>query len=293
MVTYVGGVQKSYRHVYCWGGNGATRVHFRFSVSSDVFKQPGVMGRPKGVFNADCHGYTPQGLEIPGDVRPNIRQDEDPNTPQRFPRATSFADHQEAAIECDFWKLVLRRRFYLEIPWSHDSYEGFIEAANNAQRDPVADVLDESKWTHELVDFINQHQTKLLEHRDAHKPEVDLDQWEQQARNTGDHRIKTWVDIAREYEKDLAKFTAVFSDRKLNQIRNLVNCLTGAAKTDMPEHQKNRSDFSEDANRLRELVQQAVSMQYEAEKIFERLDDTKRELTRSLKRHLETRPSSV
>jgi len=283
-------VQKTYRHVYHWGGS---KSHFRFSVSSDVFKQPGVMGRPKGVFNAECHGYTPQGLDIPGDNRPNIRQDEDPGTPQRFPRATSFADPEEAAIECDFWKLVLRRKFYLEIPWSHDSYEAFIEAARGVQRDPIAELADESKWTHELVDFINQHLTKLLEHRDAHKPAVDLDEWEQRARTTGDHRIKAWVEIARELEKDLSKFNAVFSDRKLKQLQNLVNCLIGAAKTEMPEHQRNRSDFSEDANRLRDLIQQSVSMQFEAEKIFERLDDKKRELTRALKRHLETRPSTV
>lgn len=175
---------------------------FEFRVSSDTFRNPHRMGRPPGVFKADCWGRTPSGISHPS--KKAIDRGEFGHA--RFPLATAFSSLHDAALECDFWKLVLRRKFFLEIPWSHGSLDAFIEAsrAANEETDPTVRVYDESKWTLELQDFICDHQALLLQHRDAHKPEVDLDEWERVARKDGVRALLVWVqqmrDIARELE---------------------------------------------------------------------------------------------
>lgn len=211
------GSHQKFRHVY-WCQSSLTPYHFRFSVGSDVFRDPSAFGRPVGVFNADCYGITPQDAS---DERTKVKISEDPNTARRFPCATAFTTREAAAIEGDFWKLVLRRQYYLEIPWSHATYEDFIYAAEQAQRDPVAELDDETKWSHELLDFIDQHQSQLLAHRDAHKPEVDLDQWMKIAKATNNHKLRTWVEQVRSAQDDLESFYASMSGKTEAQLARL------------------------------------------------------------------------
>lgn len=216
-LTYIRSMEKQFRHIYRHPSN-RTPYHFRFAVSSAVFKDPMLLGRPAGVFRADCWGVTPVScpdrdalFNSPSFAGKRDLVDEgfEPNTAARFPRSCSFQTKEEAALECDFWKLVLLKRFFLEIPFSHGSLSEYIEAARVTPglMDPYVRLNDENQWSHELLDFIAQHREKLWQHRDANKPELDLDAFESWAREHNDRDLLVWVACIRDAQKSLEQFS--------------------------------------------------------------------------------------
>jgi hypothetical protein len=272
---------QKFRHVYWSIASAKAPYHFRFSVGSRVFRDPCAFGRPVGVFNADCYGVTAQN---PQETRVCVDRDEDTNTSARFPLADSFTKREQAAIECDFWKLVLRRKYFLEIPWSHSSFEAYLEAARNAQQEPLQRLEDESQWSHELLDFINEHQAKLLQHRDAHKPDLDLDEWARVARVKGDHRLKTWVEQIRDIQKDL---DALPDTDKLVKAHKHLSHLRGIQ---LPDCARN-SDFFESLSAIRKgLGELSFSLASECGRALQNIEERRRKLEAQLLHFKNSRP---
>lgn len=275
------------RHTYSFNPNSNTPYHFRFSVSSDVFRDPESFGRPAGVFNADCWGTTPQD---PNETRTAIKRSEDPNTAARFPLATCFSTRAAAALECDFWKLVLRKKYFLEIPWSHESLEAYLEASQLAQEEyPLNRLEDESTWSHELLDFINEHLSELHKHREAHKPEVDLDEWARVARKEEDHALRAWVEAAREAQSDLEKHSARFSERLLNQLRQLEKKLSAVCELDRP-YPTQRDRFLDRVGALSVKVGSVSPLHQESLTLLTEIEEQGRALKLALERALKSRP---
>lgn len=280
-LTYVGCVQTAkLRHTYWNIASKACPFHFRFAVSSDTFKQPGVMGRPPGVFNADCYGITPQD---PSDTRMRVKLSEDPNTAQRFPLATAFASREEAAVECDFWKLVLRRKFFLEIPWSHGTYEEFVAAA---PYDVVSRLNDESQWSHELLDFINEHHAMLHDHRSDHKPEVDLDEWERVAQKDGVRALFVWVQQVRALQASLA---AVPDTSRLQTLSKSLNKLRGIR----PPKVAKGSEYGARVNALFNAVSSIALSASQCDDLIFDIELKRRELKAALALSLNNRPPAI
>ena len=280
-------VSSQFRHVYYSVAAGNTPHHFRFSVSSDVFKDPSVFGRPVGVFNADCYGYTPQD---PSDTRMRVKLSEDSNTKRRFPLATGFKDKAEAAVECDFWKLVLRRKYFLEIPWSHGTYEAFIEAAHFAQRDPLAELEDESRWTHELVDFINEHQAKLLQHRDAHKPELDLDEWEKAAKKLPSRALFVWVQQVRAAQRELEQFEANTRGME-DRLKTLLKYYTSIRDARKPECLAGK--FAGRVMGLNTVIQSGIQAHSSISGLLQDMDKEQAQLESALNTLTNSRPPAI
>lgn len=272
------------KHTFYCVNSRATPYHFRFSVSSDVFRDPSAYGRPPGVFNADCWGTTPQEGSHPH--KPKVKHSEDPGTPARFPCATAFTSREQAALECDFWKLVLRKRYYLEIPWSHGTYEAFIEAANCAQRDVLAELADQSKWTHELLDFIDQHQSKLLQHRDAHKPELDLDEWEREAKRISCRSLFNWVQQVRYAQQELDSVPDV---SRLESAANSLSSLRKYRPFECPRSFCLHSEFVNANNGLLSLAAFAA----ECDNLVMATEEKRRELKASLANLIKNRPAAI
>jgi len=241
-----------------------------------VFRDPSVFGRPAGVFNADCYGYTPQD---PSDTRMKVKLSEDPNTKRRFPLATGFKDKNEAAIECDFWKLVLRKKYFLEIPWSHGTYEAFLEAAQFAQRDPIAELEDESRWTHELLDFLSEHLCLLHKHRDAHKPELDLDEWERAAKKLPSRALVVWVQRVQAAQRELDSLPDV------GRLKAMVNSLSAVRR-----YRPFESNVFSSVNKgLLSLARFAT----ECDTLVSDLENKKREMKTALAALISLRPPAI
>jgi len=277
-------VRPQYRHTYSGIPNSATPFHFRFSVSSDVFRDPSAFGRPVGVFNADCYGFTPQD---PGDTRMKVKLSEDPNTSRRFPCASAFVTREEAALECDFWKLVLRRKYFLELPWSHETLEAFLEASQLANHQhPLERLEDESKWSHELLDFINEHLSMLHKHRDAHKPELDLDEWEKTAKRLPSRALFVWVQQVRAAQQSLDALPAT------ERLYSLSKSISHLRAMRLPDY-NSKSEFHYDLSTLA----QAIGSSFHAAGICDRLiadiEDKRRERKAALATLIKNRPAAI
>jgi hypothetical protein len=253
-------------------------------VSSDVFRVPDRPGRPPGVFNADCWGTTPQD---PNEPRVLVKQSEEPNTAARFPMATAFTSRAQAALECDFWKLVLRRHYYLEIPWSHGTIEAYLEAAQMAcVPHPLERLKDESQWTHELLDFIAQHQSQLFQHRDAHKPELDLDGFERWARENYSYTMMGWVHHVRSLQNDLSSLP------KQDRLHTLSKHLTHLSGCRLPESSSNPV-FARRLSALATGISATAGLANDCDTLIIELEDERRRITYDLKKLIESRPPMI
>lgn len=271
------------RHTYWSVNSRGTPYHFRFSVSSDVFRDPSVFGRPAGVFNCDCWGYT---LQDPSETRTKVKLSEDPNTKERFPLATAFTSREEAAVECDFWKLVLRHKYFLAIPWSHGTQEAFFEAAQSAQRDVLAELNDEKRWSHELLDFINEHHSLLHKHRDAHKPELDLDEWERSARKLPSRALFAWVQQVRGAQHELETLPDV------SRLQALVNSLSSLRKYRPFECAKG-SEFRDGFDAVNAGLISLSAFADRCEQVISAEEDKRRELKSALAALIKNRPPAI
>jgi len=261
-----------------------TPYHFRFSVSSDVFRDPTTFGRPAGVFNADCWGKTPQD---PNETRMKVKLAEAPNTASRFPLAKAFTSREEAAIECDFWKLVLRRRFFLDIPWTHGTREAFLEAASFAQRDVMAELDNESSWSHELLDFVNEHQSLLLKNRDAKKPELDLEEWEREAKRLPSRALFTWVQQVRAAQRELEMLPDA------TRLQAIVNGLSALRKYRPLDYNPRVTKFSKSLGEVNSGLVSLANYAKMCENLFLDLEDHRRNMKSALRSIVAARPPAV
>lgn len=156
---------------------------------------------------------------------------------QRFPRADAFSSMEAAALECDFWKLVLLKRFFLVIPFSHGSLSEYLDAATQAGRNPLADYSEETAWSEELKDFIACHNEKLAQHREVNKPKIDLDGLEVLAKSPGNYNgeLYLWVLRMREAQEQLAQFEATQPGQEIERLRTLIKYITLLVEARMPE----------------------------------------------------------
>lgn len=274
-------MQNKFRHVYCNLPSSATPFHFRFQVSSPVLRDPSVFGRPVGLFNSDCYGITPQDVN---DTRMKVKLSEEPNTAKRFPLATAFLSRQEAALECDFWKLVLRRKFYLEIPWSHGTFEAYLEAAQFAQQNPLERLADEKQWSHELLDFINEHSALLYQHRDLSKPELDLDEWERVAKEKGNRKLLVWVHEVRAVQAKIEELPT--TDRLMSLAKHL-NHLRGCRVPDCGV----RSEYAADFNAIMQSIAGVLVQANKCETLAFSINNRKHQLELMLMDLINNRPS--
>jgi hypothetical protein len=281
-VTYLWGVQKSYRHTYWSLGSQKTPYHFRFSISSDVFRQSNGPGRPAGVFNADCYGITPQD---PNEKRTLVKLSEDPNTAKRFPLATAFTSREQAALECDFWKLVLARKFFLIIPFSHGTEKEYVDAARMAMQEPYDRLEDEKQWSHELLDFINEHSAQLYQHRDAHKPELDLDEWMRVAKSRNNWQLGLWVAQVKNAQAELAAIPN--TDALVTLARSLSRISTKGIPT-----LDRRSEFSSVFAGIHNGVLNTAALLIECEDATKAVERARRKAEATLANLINSRPSA-
>jgi len=273
---------KKFRHVYCHISR-KTPWHFRFSVTSPIFKDPEHFGRPIGVFNADCWGVTEQDTSN-ADATTRVKLSEDPNTARRFPLASAFTSREACALECDFWKLVLRRKFFLEIPWSHASQDEFLFEADLACQNPMVRLHDESQWSHELLDFINEHQSLLFRHRDAYKPELDLDEYERVAKEKDNWQLRTWVECMRLIQSDLA---ALPDDKRLRALSKHLNVFQGVR---MPPCPPADSPFHRSFAELSNALMFAAGAGHACGRLIDQIAEERRRLEAALREQISQRP---
>lgn len=279
-LTYLLCVHKKFRHVYSHISR-KTPWHFRFSVTSPIFKDPEHFGRPVGVFNADCWGVTEQD---PNDTATRVKLSEDPNTARRFPLASAFASREACALECDFWKLVLRRKFFLEIPWSHASQDEFLYEADLACQSPMVRLHDESQWSHELLDFINEHQSLLFRHRDAYKPELDLDEYERVAKEKDNWQLRTWVECMRLIQADLA---ALPDDKRLRGLSKHLRVFQGVRLPPCPAAD---SPFHRSFAELSTALMVASGAGHACDRLVDQIAEARRRLEAALREQISQRP---
>lgn len=75
-----------------------------------------------------------------------------------------FWSSHEAALECDFWKLVLARNYGIDHEFSFGTYDNFALAFMAKHSvDVEARVSDFSSFSHELQEFLSEHEDVLFE----------------------------------------------------------------------------------------------------------------------------------
>jgi len=254
-------------------------------------------GRPVSVFKADCWGYT-----IPSEVKEQlakrglqhcVNEDSGPNTASRFPVSTSFTTKEECALECDFWKLVLLKKFFLSIPFSHGSVEEYLSAAEMAQQTPLERLENDDAWGAELHDFIEQHRAQLWQHRDLNKPELDLDAFEKHAREKDDWRLRSWVEGVREAQKDLEQFNRSTPGSLVERIETTHKYFCSAASARVPQC-RSGSPFAARLNEYNNAVAVAVvSVRDKGEKLIQEIEKERARLTAALEKLTNERPPSL
>jgi hypothetical protein len=214
-------VRSEFCHVYYKPGRYAgCRFMFSFSASSPHLRDPDSgPGRPKGVFNAECWGTTvASDPAYRGHVKPFVDRDHEQGA-DRFPLADSFTTREEAALECDFWKLILQKKYYLTLPYSHGSLQAFLDAAMSKGLDPLHRLTDEYLWTEELNDFLSAHSVLLDQHREAAKPDFDLDDFESWGKKNNSIRIVHWCGDVRRAQRELESFSSSNPGMEIKRLR--------------------------------------------------------------------------